>query len=117
MSLRLNTVVCCLCFAVAAYALYMVKFSVQNLQHELAATQTQLAQEKESLHLLNAEWAYLNRPERLRRLADAHLALVPLDSRRMDNFDLLPAALDMRQAAPAPTPYSAAVYQPAAESR
>jgi len=100
MSLRLNTMICCACFAIAAYALYMVKFSVQNLQREVATAQTQLAQEKESLHLLNAEWAYLNRPERLRRLSDAHLNLVPLDSRRMENLELLPAATTSDDAAP-----------------
>lgn len=112
MSYRLNTMIYCLCFAVAAYALYMVKFSVQNLQREVAVTKAQLAQEKEALHLLNAEWAYLNRPERLRRLADAHLDLVPLDSRRIDNLELLPAATT-REAAP--SPIRAVTYHSAGE--
>ncbi len=109
MSLRLNTMICCACFAIAAYALYMVKFSVQNLQREVVTAQRDLAQEKESLHLLNAEWAYLNRPERLRRLSDAHLNLVPLDSRRMQNMNLLPAAVTVENAAPSSN-ISDAVY-------
>ena len=110
MSLRLNTMIYCACFAIAAYALYMVKFSVQNLQREVVVAQHNLEQEKESLHLLNAEWAYLNRPERLRRLSDAHLNLVPLDSRRMQNLDLLPAAAT-ESAVPASSNISDAVYQ------
>lgn len=116
MSLRLNTMICCICFAIAAYALYMVKFSVQNLQREVAATQAQLDAEKESLHLLNAEWAYLNRPERLRHLADAHLSLVPLDSRRIENMNLLPAATQEEAVQP-PSPISAAVYSQSAGAR
>ena len=109
MSLRLNTMICCVCFAIAAYALYMVKFSVQNLQRDVVVAQHSLAQEKESLHLLNAEWAYLNRPERLRRLSDAHLNLVPLDSRRMQNLDLLPAVAT-ENAVPSSGNISDAVY-------
>jgi hypothetical protein len=116
MSLRLNTMICCACFAIAAYALYMVKFSVQNLQREVVVAQRNLAQEKESLHLLKAEWAYLNRPERLRRLSDAHLNLVPLDSRRMQNMDLLPAVAT-ENIAPTASNISDAVYQSAEGAR
>lgn len=115
MSLRLNTIICFVCFAIAAYALYMVKFSVQNLQRDVAQTSAQLAQEKESLHLLNAEWAYLNRPDRLRRLSDSHLTMVPLDSKRMENMDLLPAAVPQPQSQR--PGISEAVYQPAVMER
>jgi hypothetical protein len=79
-------------FAVLATGVYLVKYSVQDVQRELAALKTNLATEKESLHLLSAEWAYLNRPDRLRQLADRHLDLVPLDSRQIDRVSVLPAA-------------------------
>ena len=79
-------------FAVLAIGVYLVKYSVQDVQRELAAMKTDLATEKESLHLLNAEWAYLNRPERLRQLADRHLDLVPLDSRQINQVSVLPVA-------------------------
>lgn len=80
-------------FIVLAMGVYLVKYSVQDVQRELAARKTELATEKESLHLLNAEWAYLNRPDRLRQLADRHLDLVPLDSRQINRIGVLPAAL------------------------
>lgn len=80
------------CVAVLAIGLYLVKYSVQDVQRDVAAVRADLAHEKESLHLLNAEWAYLNRPERLRALADRHLDLVPLDSRAIGNVAVLPAA-------------------------
>lgn len=81
------------CVAVLAIGLYLVKYSVQDVQRNVATLKSELSKEKESLHLLNAEWAYLNRPDRLRQLADRHLDLVPLDSRRIETVDVLPAAV------------------------
>ena len=69
------------CVAVLAIGLYLVKYSVQDVQRNVAALKSDLSKEKESLHLLNAEWAYLNRPDRLRDLADLNfdrLGLLPL---------------------------------------
>ena len=80
------------CIAALFMGVYLVKYSVQDVQRDVRALRTELAVEKESLHLLNAEWAYLNRPDRLRRLADRHLDLIPLDSRQIDQIAVLPAA-------------------------
>lgn len=82
-------------FAVLATGVYLVKYSVQDVQRELASLKTNLATEKESLHLLSAEWAYLNRPDRLRQLADRHLDLVPLDSRQINQVSVLPASVSL----------------------
>lgn len=92
MSLRITALVYMACFAALSMGLYLVKYSVQNIQREVAATRAELAQEKESLHLLKAEWAYLNRPDRLNRLAARHLDLVPLNSKRIGEVSVLPAA-------------------------
>lgn len=95
------------CVAVLAIGLYMVKYSVQDVQRNVAALKTELASEKESLHLLNAEWAYLNRPDRLRQLADRHLDLVPLDSRQIEKVSALPAAVRVDE-----TPRMSEMVQP-----
>jgi hypothetical protein len=93
MSLRITALIYMACFAALAMGLYLVKYSVQGVQRDVATLKQQLANEKESLHLLNAEWAYLNRPDRLRQLADRHLDLVPLDSRQIDEIKAIPAAV------------------------
>lgn len=81
-----------MCVAVLAIGVYIVKYAVQDVQRDVVTYRTQLAAEKESLHLLNAEWAYLNRPERLRQLADRHLDLVPLESGQINRTSVLQAA-------------------------
>jgi cell division protein FtsL len=109
MSLRIFALVYMACFAASSMGLYLVKYSVQNIQRDVASLKTELAAEKESLHLLNAEWAYLNRPDRLQKLAERHLDLVPLDSRRIENTALLPAASRSDDDTPR------AIYQPVSQ--
>ena len=91
--MNLRVLINMVCIAVLAIGVYLVKYSVQDVQRNVVTLRADLASEKESLHLLNAEWAYLNRPDRLRQLADRHLALVPLDSRQIEPVSVLPAAV------------------------
>ena len=101
MSLRVTALIYMACFAAASMGIYLIKYSVQNMQREVVAMQDSVAHEKESLHLLKAEWANLKPPERLHRLADAHLNLVPLDSKKIEEISVLPAAATIDSAAPA----------------
>ena len=63
---------------ISVFGLFQIKFKVQNLNRELVELKLQLEQEKSSIHVLKAEWAYLNQPERLDRLAKKFLDLVEL---------------------------------------
>lgn len=80
MSFRVSTVICLILFAASAFGLYLVKYQVQDLQAELAKREGELASEREAIHLLNAEWAYLTRPERLESLQKKHLSLKSISS-------------------------------------
>jgi hypothetical protein len=51
--------------------------NVQNKQQELKVLQASVAQERETLQLLNTEWAFLNNPQRLEALSKKFLDLVP----------------------------------------
>lgn len=95
--MNLRILVNMVCIAVLAAGVYLVKYSVQDVQRNVAVIKRDLAAERESLHLLKAEWAYLNRPERLRKLADRHLDLVPLDSRTINQVSVLPAAVTAQE--------------------
>lgn len=58
----------------AAFMLYSVKDRVQTLQMQIAQAEDELEAETESLNVIAAEWEYLNRPERLRKLSSKYLA-------------------------------------------
>ena len=60
---------------VAAFMLYKSKYEVQALKTQIAETTIELEREKQALHVVAAEWAYLNRPERLQPVI---LTLTPL---------------------------------------
>lgn len=65
-------------FALSVFGLFQVKFMVQGLHLEVAELKKQLEHEKNSIHVLKAEWAYLNQPERLQKLAVKYLNLKEL---------------------------------------
>lgn len=56
---------------VTGVMLFAVSQKVQQTEREITAQKQQLSLEKESLRVLQAEWAYLNRPDRLENLSDA----------------------------------------------
>lgn len=68
--------------AVCATWAYKVNYATQEAMDRVADLEAEIAQEREALMVLHAEWAYLNRPDRLRALVDANaeaLGLKPLD--------------------------------------
>ena len=67
----------------AAIAAFTVKYQVRDLEDQLAATQSAIADSREEIHVLKAEWSYLNRPERLADLADRYLELSPMAPAQM----------------------------------
>lgn len=71
--IRLSMIIWVAVVVVSAFALYSVKFKVQTLRAQIADISSQLEQERESMNVVAAEWAYLNRPDRLQKLAASYL--------------------------------------------
>ncbi len=85
----------CLWLALAAmvgFGLFHVKYEVQRLESELHQLNSEIIKEQRQIHVLKAEWAYLNRPERLSALALKHLDLVPMDAGHSGSIKDLPSA-------------------------
>ena len=55
---------------VASIALFNITFEVEQLQDDLNHQNKQILQEQKSVHVLQAEWSYLARPERIEALAE-----------------------------------------------
>lgn len=53
--------------------MFYIQFSVENLQDQIIATKNQIFDHEDQLRLLEVEWVYLTRPERLRQLSSNYL--------------------------------------------
>ncbi|WOI55330.1 cell division protein FtsL [Palleronia sp. LCG004] len=64
-----------------AFWAYSENYETQEVLKSVDRLQSRIGAERETLSILRAEWAYLNRPERLRDLAELNfdrLGLLPL---------------------------------------
>jgi hypothetical protein len=54
-------------------AVFTVKSNVATLEEELVAVRRGIAEDRAAIHVLNAEWSFLNQPSRLAELAGRYL--------------------------------------------
>ena len=73
------------------FGLFQLKYAVQAREDELARLNRDLIASEEAIHVLHAEWSYLNRPGRLAVLAERHLGLRPMDAGQIGGAAVLPA--------------------------
>ena len=80
---------------------------VQEAEEKLEVLEAEIAREEDTMRVLRAEWEYLNRPERLERLATEFLDLVPPAPDKMPEYLIDEAAtlpekpIEQEQAQPA----------------
>ncbi len=53
--------------------MFAVQFKIEALQDEIIKTESEIASYEDEIQLLEVEWVYLTRPERLRTLASLYL--------------------------------------------
>ena len=80
-----------------AYWAYVENYRTQAAIAEVRTLHTEIGQAHERLSMLRAEWAYLNRPDRLRDLAD-------LNYKRLELMPLMPDAFGRIGDVPYPQP-------------
>jgi hypothetical protein len=97
---------------VAGVGLFHVSYRVQSLEEELTRLNREILRERETIHVLRAEWSYLNEPQRLAELSRRHLTLAPLSASQMMRIEDLPLRLPPLIAETAPLPAPAHSIQP-----
>ncbi len=85
------------------YGLYHLKHEVKALEDELFRLNRQILAEQQAIHVLRAEWSYINQPQRLQSLTQRHLDLQPTRPAQIGTLATLPA-----RPAEAPAPAIAA---------
>lgn len=84
-----------------AYWAYFENYRTQAAISHAERLEGQISTARQRLRVLNAEWAYLNRPSRLRELAEINfdrLGLMPLESQQFGRIDEVdyPPEVDLR---------------------
>jgi hypothetical protein len=72
------------------YGLYHLKNEVQARENELFKINRTILAEQEAIHVLRAEWSYLNQPARLQALASRDLKLQPMKPSQLGTIASLP---------------------------
>ena len=85
-----TTTLCLLLAAAGGSALFSVTREVRERERTYARLQTQIVETRESAHVLRAEWAYLNRLDRIGELSAMHLGMAAVTPDRILRFDDLP---------------------------
>lgn len=100
----LGTTIACACLAGAmGVGLFFVKHEVKEQEARLAELNQEIQSNQEAIHVLKAEWSYLNDPARLRALSEKFLSMKVMGPAQIASLDTLPAAAPVAVArAPAP---------------
>lgn len=100
--------------AVCGTLLFHTSQEVTDGRTALRNMERELLREEESLRVLQAEWSYLNQPERLEKLAREHLELSPLHGKQFARISDINERVDEQALAAAAAADTTAAIEPAA---
>ena len=102
--IRVGTLFWLVLVSATGFAMFGVKYQVQALEEELARTKRATAAEEHEIRVLDAEWAYLTRPETLEGMNRQFLSLAPISTKQLHTTA---ADIPLRPVPPAPPPAAA----------
>jgi hypothetical protein len=88
--IRVSVLVWTIILALLGIGLFQVKYNVQAKERELRDVRRQIEANLTSIHVLEAEWSYLNDPLRLADLARRHTDLLPTTPNQIGDIATLP---------------------------
>lgn len=81
--IRVGTLFWLVLVSATGFAMFGVKYQVQALEDELGRTNRATAAAEHEIRVLDAEWAYLTRPETLEAMNRRYLSLGPIVTRQL----------------------------------
>lgn len=88
--IRPGTILWLLLVVAVGYAMFQVKFEVMQQEEALARLNKEIAGTREQIRITDAEWSYLTRPERMKRLAARFLNLGPIAAAQIGDLASVP---------------------------
>jgi hypothetical protein len=92
--IRISAIVWVVVLALLGIGLFQVKYNVQSKERDLREVRRQIEANYNAVHVLQAEWSYLNDPLRLADLTRRHTGLVPTTPGQIGDFASLPLRID-----------------------
>jgi len=99
--MRKTTFLWLLLAVICGCLLFRTSQQVTDGRVKLAAIEAETRKEEESIRVLDAEWSYLNQPDRLEKLSKQYLDLVPLKGRQFSKIADLGGKAPAAPASPA----------------
>jgi cell division protein FtsL len=81
--IRLSALFWLVLVSATGFAMFGVKYEVQALADQFAQTTKRADDSERDLRVLDAEWAYLNRPNALAQMNQRYLSLVPIATKQL----------------------------------
>lgn len=106
--IRPGTVLWLLLVIAVGYAMFQVKYEVMQQEDTLARINKDIADTRDQIRVLDAEWNYLTQPNRVKRLASRYLDLSPISSAQITELRTIPERPDAPPALASNTGSSAA---------
>jgi len=88
--IRPTTFISLIVLGVLVFAVFQVEHRVEMLRSELNELNRQVDDDKNVIHVLKAEWSYLNSPIRIEELADKYLELDYVDTVQISDIENIP---------------------------
>ncbi len=106
--IRTTTLLFLLLAAALSLALFSVKYRVQDLEGEITGLNRAIINDRKAIHVLRAEWSYLNNPDRLSESARRYLGLMPVGAEQIGKIADIPERKDPPRQVRFPAPMGAA---------
>ncbi|NKB20195.1 MAG: hypothetical protein GKS01_06580 [Alphaproteobacteria bacterium] len=74
----------------AGIGLFVLKYEVKSMEGQLATIHSKTLENLEAVHVLKAEWSYLNQPARLEDLGRRLLSLKPVKASQTVDIEDIP---------------------------